>query len=119
VTAKEELESGSILSKYETFHKPPMKELSVKRIQVGRFGSILRRKFPQDSDSSNAGTARIQKVLTASGLLRWGLRVVLLVGMLVLIDIYAPRFFRYQNVVNIFLHDGGHDCRRHRSFVAG
>jgi ribose/xylose/arabinose/galactoside ABC-type transport system permease subunit len=103
VTAKEELESGSILSKYETFHKPPMKELSVKRIQVGRFGSILRRKFPQDSDSSNAGTARIQKVLTASGLLRWGLRVVLLVGMLVLIDIYAPRFFRYQNVVNIFL----------------
>src|SRR6201987_304093 len=80
-----------------------MKELSVKRSQIGRFGTILRRKPPQDSDSSNARTPRVPKVLTASGLLRWGLRVVLLVGMLVLIDIHAPRFFRYQNLVNILL----------------
>src|ERR1700756_3821472 len=92
-----------MLPKDETFHNPPMKELSAKRSQMGRFGGILRRKFPQDSDSSNARTARFPKVLTAAGLLRWGLRVVLLVGMLILIDFYAPRFFRYQNLINIFL----------------
>ncbi|HXQ35007.1 MAG TPA: hypothetical protein VN843_13420, partial [Anaerolineales bacterium] len=80
-----------------------MKELSVKRSQMGRFASILRHKPPEDYDSSNARTVRVPKGLTTSGLLRWGLRVVLLVGMLMLIDIYAPRFFRYQNVVNIFL----------------
>jgi ribose/xylose/arabinose/galactoside ABC-type transport system permease subunit len=103
VTTKEGPETGLMLPKDETFHNPPMKELSAKRSQMGRFGGILRRKFPQDSDSSNARTARFPKVLTAAGLLRWGLRVVLLVGMLVLIDIYAPRFFRYQNVINILL----------------
>ncbi len=103
MTTKEGPETGLMLPKDETFHNPPMKELSAKRSQMGRFGGILRRKFPQDSDSSNARTARFPKVLTAAGLLRWGLRVVLLVGMLVLIDIYAPRFFRYQNLVNILL----------------
>jgi ribose/xylose/arabinose/galactoside ABC-type transport system permease subunit len=103
VTTKEGPETGLMLPKDETFHNPPMKELSAKRSQMGRIGGILRRKFPQDSDSSNARTARFPKVLTAAGLLRWGLRVVLLVGMLVLIDIYAPRFFRYQNVINILL----------------
>jgi ribose/xylose/arabinose/galactoside ABC-type transport system permease subunit len=64
---------------------------------------MLRRKFPRHADLSSSPTDRVPKVLAASGFVKWGLRVVLLVGMLVLIDIYAPRFFRYQNLVNIFL----------------
>jgi ribose/xylose/arabinose/galactoside ABC-type transport system permease subunit len=64
---------------------------------------MLRRKFARYSDSSSSTTGRVPKVLTASRLVQWGLRVVLLAGMLVLIDIYAPRFFRYQNLVNILL----------------
>ena len=80
-----------------------MRELSIKRGQMGRFGSILRRKFARYSVSSSSTTGRVPKVLTASRLVQWGLRVVLLAGMLILIEIYAPRFFRYQNVVNILL----------------
>src|SRR5689334_18253126 len=80
-----------------------MKELSIKRGQMGRFSKMLRRKFPRYSDSSSSPTSRVPKALPASGFVKWGLRVVLLVGMLVLIDIYAPRFFRYQNLVNILL----------------
>jgi ribose/xylose/arabinose/galactoside ABC-type transport system permease subunit len=64
---------------------------------------MLRRKFPWHADSSSSPTDRVPKGLAASGFVKWGLRVVLLVGLLVLIDIYAPRFFRYQNLVNIFL----------------
>ena len=70
-----------------------MKELSIK----------LRRKFHWSADSLSSPSDWVPKVLAASGLVRWGLRVVLLVGLLVLIDIYAPRFFRYQNLVNILL----------------
>jgi ribose/xylose/arabinose/galactoside ABC-type transport system permease subunit len=80
-----------------------MKELSIKRDQMDRFGSRLRRKFFPHSDSSNSSAGRVPNVLTAAGLVKWGLRLVLLAGMLVLIDIYAPRFFRYQNLVNILL----------------
>jgi ribose/xylose/arabinose/galactoside ABC-type transport system permease subunit len=64
---------------------------------------MLRRKFARYSDSSSSTTGRGPKILIASRLVQWGLRVVLLAGMLVLIDIYAPRFFRYQNLVNILL----------------
>jgi ribose/xylose/arabinose/galactoside ABC-type transport system permease subunit len=64
---------------------------------------MLRRKIARSSDSSNSTTGRGPNVLTASRLIQQGLRIVLLVGMLVLIDIYAPRFFRYQNLVNILL----------------
>ena len=64
---------------------------------------MLRRKFARYADSSSSTTGRVPKVLTASGLVKWGLRVVLLAGILVLIDRYAPRFFRYQNLVNILL----------------
>jgi ribose/xylose/arabinose/galactoside ABC-type transport system permease subunit len=64
---------------------------------------MLRRKFARYSDSSCSTTDRGPKILTGSRLVRWGLRVVLLTGILVLIDIYAPRFFRYQNLVNILL----------------
>jgi ribose transport system permease protein len=64
---------------------------------------MLRRKIARSSDSSSSTTGHLPKVLTASRLVQQGLRVVLLVGMLVLIDVYAPRFFRYQNIVNILL----------------
>lgn len=64
---------------------------------------MLWRKIARSSDSSNSTTGRGPNVLTASRLIQQGLRIVLLVGMLVLIDIYAPRFFRYQNLVNILL----------------
>src|SRR5258708_14081369 len=80
-----------------------MRELSIKRGQTGKFRSMLRRKIARSSDSSNSTAGRGPKVLTASRLVQQGLRSVLLVGMLVLIDIYAPRFFRYQNLVNILL----------------
>jgi len=80
-----------------------MRELSIKRSQTGKFRSMLRRKIARSSDSSNSTTGRVPKVLTAARLVQQGLRIVLLVGMLVLIDIYAPRFFRYQNLVNILL----------------
>ena len=80
-----------------------MRELSIKRGQMGRFGSLLRRKFARYAVSSSSTTGRVPKVLTAFRLVQWGLRVVLLAGMLILIEIYAPRFFRYQNVVNILL----------------
>src|SRR5260221_9149150 len=80
-----------------------MRELSVKRGQTGGFRSMLRRKIARYSDWSPATTGRLPKKLTASRLLQRGLRVVLLAGMLILIEIYAPRFFRYQNVVNILL----------------
>jgi ribose/xylose/arabinose/galactoside ABC-type transport system permease subunit len=80
-----------------------MKELSIKRDQMDTFGSRLRRKFHWSADSLSSPTERVPKLLAASGLVKWGLRVVLLVGLLVLIDIYAPRFFRYQNLVNILL----------------
>jgi ribose/xylose/arabinose/galactoside ABC-type transport system permease subunit len=64
---------------------------------------MLRRKFARYSDSSSSVTGYAPKALAASRLVQWGLRVVLFVGMLVLIDLYAPRFFRYQNLVNILL----------------
>lgn len=64
---------------------------------------MLRRKFLRYSDLASSTTGRLPKALSASSLIQWALRVVLLVGMLVLIDIYAPRFFRYQNLVNILL----------------
>src|SRR5258708_17838915 len=80
-----------------------MRELSIKRGQTGKFRRMLRRKIARYSDSSNSTAGRGPKVLTASRLVQQGLRSVLLVGMLVLIDIYAPRFFRYQNLVNILL----------------
>jgi ribose/xylose/arabinose/galactoside ABC-type transport system permease subunit len=64
---------------------------------------MLRRKIARSSDSSNSTTGGVPRVLTASRLVQQGLRAVLLVGILVLIDIYAPRFFRYQNLVNILL----------------
>jgi ribose/xylose/arabinose/galactoside ABC-type transport system permease subunit len=70
---------------------------------MGKFRSMLRRKTARSFDSSNSTTGRVPKVLTASRLIQRGLRIVLLVGMLVVIDIYAPRFFRYQNLVNILL----------------
>src|SRR5258708_37430138 len=90
-------------ARYETFHNWIMRELSIKRGQTGKFRSRLRRKIARSSDSSNSTTGRVPKVLTASRLVQQGLRTVLLVGMLVLIDIYAPRFFRYPNLVNILL----------------
>jgi ribose/xylose/arabinose/galactoside ABC-type transport system permease subunit len=64
---------------------------------------MLRRKIARSSDSSPATTGRLPKKLTAARLLQRGLRVALLAAMLILIEIYAPRFFRYQNVVNILL----------------
>jgi hypothetical protein len=92
-----------LASKNETLHKSGVKELSIKRSQMGRFRRILKRKFARYSDFSSSTTSRLPKALTASRLVQWGLRVVLLVGMLMLLDIYAPRFFRYQNLVNILL----------------
>ena len=80
-----------------------MRGLSVKRDQTGGFRSILRRKLARYSDRSGSTTGRLPKKLTAAKLVQWGLRVVLFAGMLILIEIYAPRFFRYQNVVNILL----------------
>src|SRR5258708_8226611 len=80
-----------------------MRELSVKRGQTGGFRSMLRRKIARYSDWSPATTGRLPKKLTASRLLQRGLRVDLLAGMMILIEIYAARFFRYQNVVNIVL----------------
>src|SRR5258708_17273059 len=90
-------------ARYETFQNVIMRELSFKRGQRGKFRRMLRRKIARSSDSSNSTAGRGPKVLTASRLVQQGLRSVLLVGMLVLIDIYAPRFFRYQNLVNILL----------------
>jgi ribose/xylose/arabinose/galactoside ABC-type transport system permease subunit len=80
-----------------------MSELSIKPSQTGRFRNMFGRKFIRESDLSRSTTDRPPKTLIVSGLVQSGLRVVLLVGMLVLIDIYAPRFFRYQNLVNILL----------------
>jgi ribose/xylose/arabinose/galactoside ABC-type transport system permease subunit len=80
-----------------------MKELSIKRSHIGRFGSMLSKLLRHSESSSSSPTSRVPKVLTASGLIKWGLRLVLFVGILILIDIYAPRFFRYQNLVNILL----------------
>src|SRR5260370_14577305 len=80
-----------------------MRELSVKRGQTGGFRSMLRRKIARYSDWSRSTTGRLPRKLTASRLVQRGLRVVLLAGVLILIEIYAPRFFRYQNVVNILL----------------
>ena len=90
-------------AKSETFHKISMRVLSIKRGQIARFRSMLGRKIARSSDSSSAATSRLPKALTASRVVHGGLRVVLLAGLLVLIDIYAPRFFRYQNLVNILL----------------
>jgi ribose/xylose/arabinose/galactoside ABC-type transport system permease subunit len=64
---------------------------------------MLRRKLARYSERSGSTTGRLPNDLTASRLVQWGLRVFLLAGMLILIEIYAPRFFRYQNVVNILL----------------
>jgi len=64
---------------------------------------MLRRKLARYSDRSGSTTGRLPKELAAAKLVQWGLRVVLFAGMLILIEIYAPRFFRYQNVVNILL----------------
>ena len=80
-----------------------MRELSIKRGQLGKFRDMLGRRFARSSDFSSPATSRLARALTASRLVQWGLRIVLLVGILVLIDIYAPRFFRYQNLVNILL----------------
>src|SRR5260221_3126521 len=80
-----------------------MRELSIKRGQTGKFRNMLRRSIARSSDSSNSTAGRVPKVLTASRLVQQGLRTVWLVGLLVLIDIYAPRFFRYQTLVNILL----------------
>lgn len=80
-----------------------MSELSVKPDQTGGLRSRLRRKLARDSDRSGSTTGRPPGKLTAPRLIQQGLRVVLLAGMLILIEIYAPRFFRYQNVINILL----------------
>ncbi len=65
---------------------------------------MLRRKIARSSDSSNSTPGGGPRVLTASRLVQQGLRTVLLVGMLVLIDTSMLRvFFRYQNLVNILL----------------
>jgi ribose/xylose/arabinose/galactoside ABC-type transport system permease subunit len=64
---------------------------------------MVRRKLAWYSDRSASTTGRLPQKLPAAKLVQWGLRVVLFAGMLILIEIYAPRFFRYQNVVNILL----------------
>lgn len=64
---------------------------------------MLRRNFSRYSGSLSSTTGQVSRVLTDSRLVRRALRAVLLAGMLILIDIYAPRFFRYQNIVNILL----------------
>ena len=64
---------------------------------------MLGHKVTSPSDQSTSTPGRLFKVPAASRLVHWGLRLVLLAGLLVLIDIYAPRFFRYQNLVNILL----------------
>ncbi len=80
-----------------------MSELSIKPTRVAGFRSLLRRRIARYSPWSNSTTNDGPKILAVSTLIQRGLRVVLLAGMLVLIEIYAPRFFRYQNVVNILL----------------